>query len=437
MSFADPMTIAILGIAGMFVLIALHVPLGVAMGVAGVAGFAMIGGTKAALTLLASETAGSFSSLDLATIPLFVLMGGFASAAGLSEDLYRIAYALLGHRRGGLAMATIGGCAGFGAVCGSSVATTATFGKVSLQPMLARGYDPGFAAGTIAAGGTLGILVPPSVIMVIYAVLAQELIISLYIAAIVPSVLAVVLHFLTINLYTRLYPNSAPRGPRLRWAERWVILQESWAVLVLIAIVLGGMSFGIFSATEAAAVGAVVAFLFAAGRRKLTRDTMQQALIETASTTAMIYVIIVGAALFGYFIEITQAPQLMARAVGESGLPIAIVMMLLMMIYLFLGAIFDEVAVMVITLPFVLPIIKSWGYDPIWWGVINVVVVELGMIIPPIGMNVFVIYSLGKTIPLKRIYAGVTPYIASNVVRLGLLLAFPVLSVGLLHWLNG
>lgn len=437
MSFADPMTIAILGIAGMFVLIALHVPLGVAMGVAGVAGFAMIGGTKAALTLLASETAGSFSSLDLATIPLFVLMGGFASAAGLSEDLYRIAYALLGHRRGGLAMATIGGCAGFGAVCGSSVATTATFGKVSLQPMLARGYDPGFAAGTIAAGGTLGILVPPSVIMVIYAVLAQELIISLYIAAIVPSVLAVVLHFLTINLYTRLYPNSAPRGPRLRWAERWVILQESWAVLVLIAIVLGGMSFGIFSATEAAAVGAVVAFLFAAGRRKLTRDTMQQALIETASTTAMIYVIIVGAALFGYFIEITQAPQLMARAVGESGLPIAIVMMLLMMIYLFLGAIFDEVAVMVITLPFVLPIIKSWGYDPIWWGVINVVVVELGMIIPPIGMNVFVIYSLGKTIPLKRIYAGVTPYIASNVVRLGLLLAFPVLSVGLLHWLKG
>jgi len=437
MSFADPMTIAILGIAGMFLLIALHVPLGVAMGVAGVAGFALIGGPKAALTLLASETAGSFSSLDLATIPLFVLMGGFASAAGLSEDLYRIAYALLGHRRGGLAMATVGGCAGFGAVCGSSVATTATFGKVSLQPMLARGYDPGFAAGTIAAGGTLGILVPPSVIMVIYAVLAQELIISLYIAAIVPSLLAVTLHFLTINLYTRLHPDSAPCGPRLSWAERWVILRESWAVLLLVAIVMGGMSFGVFSATEAAAVGAVVAFLFAAGRRKLTRQALQQSLIETASTTAMIYVIIVGAALFGYFIEITQAPQLMARAVSESGLPIGIIMVLLMAIYLFLGAVFDEVAVMVITLPFVLPIIKSWGYDPIWWGVINVVVVELGMIIPPIGMNVFVIYSLGKTIPLKRIYAGVTPYIASNVVRLGLLLAFPILSVGLLHWLKG
>lgn len=434
---ADPITLAVLGIIGMFVLIAMHVPLGIAMGVAGLAGFSMMGGPKAALSLLASETAGTFSSLELATIPLFVLMGGFASAAGLSEDLYRIAYALLGHRRGGLAMATVAGCAGFGAVCGSSVATTATFGKVSLNPMLSRGYEPGFAAGAIAAGGTLGILVPPSVIMVIYAVLAQELIISLYVAAIVPSILAVALHFLTVNLYTTWKPEVAPRGERMGWGERLVVVRQSWAVVLLIGVVLGGISFGIFSATEAAAVGAVIAFLFAVARRALNRQVLTATLAETASTTAMIYVIIVGAALFGYFIEITQAPQTLARTVANSGLPIPMIMFLLMLVYLFLGAVFDEVAVMVITLPFVLPIIKAWGYDPIWWGIINVVVVELGMIIPPIGMNVFVIYSIAKTIPLWRIYVGVAPFIVSNIIRLILLLSFPVLSLGLLKFLKG
>ena len=437
MAFSDPIAIAIFGIVGMFVLIALHVPLGISMGIAGLVGFSMIGGMPAELSLLASETSSSFSSLELATIPLFILMCGFVGAAGLSEDLYRISYAMIGHRRGGLAMATIGGCAGFGAVCGSSVATTATFGKVSLGPMLSRGYSPGFACGTIAAGGTLGILVPPSVIMVIYAVIAQELIISLYIAAIVPALLAVTLHFIAINIHTRIYPDIAPRGPKMSWDERLKVLRESWAVVLLIAVVLGGISFGVFSATEAAAVGAVMAFMFAIARKRLSMQLLRETLSESASTTAMIYVINVGAALFGYFIEVTQAPQTLARLVSNSGLPIAIVMLLLMFVYLFLGAVFDEVAVMVITLPFVLPIIKAWGYDPVWWGIINVVVVELGMIIPPIGMNVFVIYAIAKTVPLRQIYAGVTPYIVSNVVRLILLLTFPVLSLGLLKLLKG
>jgi tripartite ATP-independent transporter DctM subunit len=429
--------LAFAGLAGMFALIALHVPLGVAMGVAGLVGFGLLAGAGPALSLLASETAGSFSSLDLATIPLFVLMGGFASAAGLSEDLYRVAYALVGHRRGGLAMATVAGSAGFGAICGSSVATTATFGKVALPSMLSRRYAPGFATGTIAAGGTLGILVPPSVIMVIYAVLAQELIITLYVAAIVPALLALALHMAAIAVHVRLAPDAGPAGPRMPWAERWRVVRGGWAVVAIIAIVLGGISFGVFTATEAAAVGAVLAFAVALLRRSLDRRVLAVTLMDTAATTAMIYVIIVGAALFGYFVAVTQAPQAMIAAIGESGLPVAVILAIMMIMYLLLGAVFDEVAAMVITLPFVLPLIKSWGYDPVWWGIVNVVIVELGMILPPIGMNVFVIHSLARKVPLSAIYRGVTPYVLSNLARLALLVAFPALSLWLPALLKG
>ncbi|MSQ53235.1 MAG: TRAP transporter large permease [Betaproteobacteria bacterium] len=433
----EPVTVVLLGLVGMFVLILLHVPLGVAMGIAGVVGFGVLASFKPAFTLLASETASSFSSSDLATIPLFIMMGGFASAAGLSEDLYRMAYALVGHRRGGLAMATIGGCAGFGAVCGSSIATTATFGRVALPPMQARGYAPGFATGTVAAGGTLGILVPPSIIMVIYAVLAEQLIITLYIAAIVPSILAVALHFAAIAIYTRIRPNDAPAGERMLFKERVREFARGWAVLTLILIVLGGISFGIFTAVEGAAVGAALAFIFALLRRSLDKNTFKQTLIDVASTTAMIYVIIIGASLFGYFVAISKAPQEIIGAISGAGLSMPMVLFLLMVMYLLLGAVFDEVAAMVITLPFVLPLIKSWGFDPVWWGIINVVIIELGMLIPPIGMNVFVIHGIAPQVPLIAIYRGVTPYIASNLLRLAILLAFPALCLWLPAYLKG
>jgi C4-dicarboxylate transporter DctM subunit len=427
----DPVTVVLLGLAGMFVLILLHVPLGVAMGLAGVVGFGALASFKPAFTLLASETASAFSSSDLATIPLFIMMGGFASAAGLSEDLYRMAYAILGHRRGGLAMATIGGCAGFGAVCGSSIATTATFGRVALPPMLARGYAPGFATGTVAAGGTLGILVPPSIIMVIYAVLAEQLIITLYVAAIVPSILAILLHFAAIAAYTRARPNDAPAGDLMPWAERVRELARGWAVLLLILIVLGGISFGVFTAVEGAAVGAALAFMFALLRRSLDAETFKQTLIDVASTTAMIYVIIIGASLFGYFVAISHAPEEIIKVITGAGLSIPVILFLLMVMYLVLGAVFDEVAAMVITLPFVLPLIKSWGFDPVWWGVINVVIIELGMLIPPIGMNVFVIHGIAPQVPLAAIYRGVMPYVVSNLLRLGILLSFPALCLWL------
>ena len=433
----SPVTLTVCGLAATFVLIALHVPVGVAMGIAGVVGFGLLAGFGPALAMIASETSNNLASLDLATIPLFVLMGAFAGLAGLSEDLYRLAYAVVGHRRGGLAMATIGGCAGFGAVCGSSVATAATFGKASLPSMLSRGYAPGFAAGTVASGGTLGILIPPSSIMVIYAVLAQELIITLYIAALVPALIAVALHLTTIALYTRWRPADAPTGPKASGAERWRAVRESWQVIVLAVTVIGGMAAGVFTATESAAVGAVMAFVFAALRRSLTWPALKGALAGTASTAAMIYVLIIGASLFGYFAAVTQAPQALVAAVQASGIPVPVAVALLMLMFIVAGAVFDEVAAMVVTMPFVLPLVTSWGFDPVWWGVINVVIIELGMLIPPLGMNVFVVKGVAPQIPLGAIYRGVAPYVASNFARLALLLSFPALTLWLPAALKG
>ncbi len=433
----DPVALTLLGLLATFALIALHVPVGVALGMAGVVGFGLLAGFDPALAMIASETSTNLSSLDLATIPLFVLMGSFASVAGLSEDLYRLAYALVGHRRGGLAMATIGGCAGFGAVCGSSVATAATFGKASLPSMISRGYSPGFAAGTVASGGTLGILIPPSSIMVIYAVLAQELIIKLYIAALVPSLIALVFHLCAIAVYTRLRPQDAPIGPRATAAERWQAIRMSCPVVFLAATVIGGMAAGVFTATESAAVGAVLAFGFAVWRRAITRQSLRQALMSTAGTSGMIYVLIIGASLFGYFAAITQAPQAMVEAVKTSGIPVWAAVMALMAMFIVAGAVFDEVAAMVISMPFVLPLIISWGFDPIWWGLINVVIIEIGMLAPPLGMNVFVVKGIAPTIPLADIYRGVMPYLISNILRLSVLLMFPALTLWLPQVLKG
>lgn len=429
---SDPVTLTIIGLAATFALVLLHVPIGIAMGVAGVGGFALLAGWPPALAMMASEAANTFSSLDLLTIPLFVLMGAFANVAGLSEDLYRLAYALFGHKRGGLAMATIGGCAGFGAVCGSSVATAATFGKASLPSMLRRGYDPGFAAGTVASGGTLGILIPPSSVIVIYAVLAQELIVTMYVAALLPAAIAIVFYFTAIHLYTRWRPGHAPVGEKASMAERLQAAGQSWQVILLAIAVVGGMAFGVFTATEAAAVGATLAFMFAAFRRTLTLAGIRQVMTGTAATSAMIYVLIIGASLFGYFAAITQAPQALITAVHDSKIPVWLALSIIVVMFIIAGAFFDEMAAMVIAMPFVLPLVISWGFDPVWWGVINVVLIEIGMLAPPLGMNVFVVYGVAnKRIPLTGIYRGVTPYLLANFLRLGVLLAFPILALWL------
>ena len=315
----DPILIVLLGIGAMFVLIALHVPVGISMMVIGVGGYAVLVGVRPALSTLVSETAGNIENPGLAVIPLFLLMGSFATAGGLSAEIYRLANAFLGHRKGGLAFATMGGCGIFGAVCGSSTATAATFGRVALPEMLKRGYAPHFAAGTIAAGGTLGALVPPSVIMIIYAVVTRENILDLFAAAVVPAVLAVLFHFAAIRIYLMRYPDAAPPGERFSWRERWQATKGAWAVLILLIAVIGGIYGGVLTVDEAAAAGAMLALGFALVRRRLTWRRFFDALIESAAATAMIYIIIFGASVFAYFITWHRCPRRSPN--GSAGWP--------------------------------------------------------------------------------------------------------------------
>ncbi|MEE8396592.1 MAG: TRAP transporter large permease [bacterium] len=427
----DPIVLASLGLVGMFVLILLHIPIGIAMAMAGLVGFGFLGGFGPAASLLGTEPISVISNLDLAVIPLFLLMGSFAGVSGLSSDIYRLAYALLGHRRGGLALATIGGCAAFGAVCGSSLATTATMGRVALPEMLKRGYEPTLATGAIAAGGTLGMLIPPSVIMVIYAYLAEQFVITLFIAAIIPGAIAVALHFLTIGVVVRLNPAAGPAGDRLPWPERWQVARESWGVVLLLVAVIGGIYGGVFTVTEAASLGAGLAFLFTVARGRLNMAAFWQVLKETASNTAMIYLIIAGASILTYFITATKMPDALVTAIIAMELPPLVVILTLMVVYLILGSIFDTVAAMVITMPFVFPLVTGLGYDPIWWGIVLVMVIEVGMITPPIGLNVFVLFGVAENIPLKTIFTGIVPFLIADLVRITIIILFPILALWL------
>ncbi len=427
----DPILIAAVGLLGMFVLIALHIPIGVAMAMAGLVGFGVLGGWKPAASLFATEPVSVFSSVDLAVIPLFLLMGSFAGVSGLSADIYRLAYAFLGHRRGGLAMATIGGCAGFGAVCGSSVATAATMGRVALPEMLKRGYSPTLATGSIAAGGTLGMLIPPSVIMVIYAYLTEQFVITLFIAALIPALIAVLAHFITIGILVKRNPEIGPAGGRLSWAERAGVLKESWGVLLLLGAVIGGIYGGVFTVTEAASLGAGLAFAFTVVRGKLTMASFWEVLKDTASNSAMIYLIIAGASIFSHFITISKMPDALVAAITAMALPPLAVIFVLMVVFLILGSIFDTVAAMVITMPFIFPLIINLGYHPIWWGIVLVMVIEVGMITPPIGMNVFVIFGVADGIPLKTIFKGILPFFYADLLRITLIILFPALTLWL------
>ena len=427
----DPILLASLGLAGMFAIILLGVPIGVAMALAGIVGFTYLSNFGAALSLLATEPATQLASADLAVIPLFLLMGSFAAASGLSGDIYRIAFALLGHRRGGLAIATVSGCAAFGSICGSSVATAATMGRIALPEMLRRGYAPSLATGSVAAGGTLGILIPPSNIMVIYAYLTEQVVITLFVAALLPSVIAVALDFIAINLYVRANPGTAPPGPRMPWPERLRVIRDGWGVGLLMLLIIGGIYGGIFTVQEAAAFGAGFAFLFTVFRGKLSIAVLRQVMVDTASSTAMIYVILAGASIFSYFIAATKMPvQLVGMIQGLDLAPIVIVFAIIV-VYLILGMIFDEVAALLITLPFVFPLIVHLGYHPVWWGIVNVMVIEVGLIAPPIGLNVFVIQGMARDIPINVIYRGIMPILWADLVRIALIVVFP----GIVMWL--
>jgi C4-dicarboxylate transporter, DctM subunit len=433
----SPLATGALGLGALLALILAHVPIGFAMMIVGVVGVALQTNWAAALTLLANEPVAVLSNIELATVPLFLLMGTFATMAGFSQEIYAAAAAFFGHRRGGLAYATIGGSAAFGVMCGSSTATAATFTKIALPEMLSRGYSPAFSAGTIAAGGTLKSLIPPSIVMVLYCIATKTFIFDLFLAAIIPALLAIALNLAAIAVVVRINPSAGKTLERASWTDRWQALRKAAPVLVLIIGVFAGLYSGVFTVNEAASVAAVLSFLCALLRRRMTWNSFFTGVREAASATGMLYIILIGAFVFSYFVTIARIPEALATAIEALALPPIAIVAIILLAYLVLGAIFDEISAMLITLPFILPIILKLGYDAVWWGVLNVVVIELGMIIPPIGVIVFLLHGLAPQIPIRTIYRGVTPFIIADLVLLTILAAVPAISLWLPAWLSG
>ena len=430
----SPILVLLAGIAIMLGLIAIHVPVGVSMALSGLVLFAMLADWHAALGTISVEVASAFNNADLVTIPLFLLMGSLAAKAGISSDIYTLASKWIGHRRGGLAMATVAGCAGFGALCGSSVATAATMGRVALPEMLKRGYAPGLATGSIASGGTLGILIPPSIVMVIYAVLTEQFVLDLFVAGILPGLLATVLYCLAVVFVTWRDPKSGPAFDPVPWPQRWRAVLDAWRAYVVIVVVVVGLYAGVFSVAEAASMGVLLTLGFFLSRRpaKQWKSDFVEVALETAQNTAMIFLMVIGAALFSYFLTLTEAPRALVKHVQDAQLGPYTVLLILMGMYLFLGAVFDTIAAMILTTPFVFPLVMGFGFDPIWWGIMMVMVIEIGMITPPIGMNVFVMGGIAKHIPLSTIFRGIVPFFWADMVRLCLVGAFPVIALYLL-----
>ncbi len=427
----DRDAVALLGFIGMFVLMALRVPIGIAMGIVGVLGFGVLSGVAPALNLLGNVPMSVLTDYNLAVIPMFILMGAFASHSGMSRELFDAGRAWLGHLRGGLAYAAIAACAGFAAINGSSVATAATMSQVALPEMRRAGYHAGLSAGLIAAGGTLGIMIPPSTIFVLYGVMTEVDIGKLFAAGVVPGLLAVVMYFVLIAWLTRRYPHALPVGETHTWAERWSTLRGLWAVILLFGFVLGGIYGGLFTVQEAAGVGATGTLVIGILRGRLRWPQIRAALIDALRVSSAIMVIVVGAFLFGYFLTITQFTQkavefLVGLPIGPYG-----VLALVMVGYFILGAVMDELAMILLTVPIVFPAMMQLGFDPVWFGVIVVMAVTFGMVCPPVGMNVFVINSIARDIGLVKIYRGTMPFIAMDLVRLVLLCVFP----GIALWL--
>jgi C4-dicarboxylate transporter DctM subunit len=423
--------IGVAGIVALFVLVVLHVPLAFAMIVVGIVAFALQTDWGPALTFLASEPSQVLGSTDIAAVPLFLLMGTFVNVSGFSKDLYTAAAALLGHRRGGLAYATIGGSAAFGAICGSSPATVATFTRVSLPEMLKRNYSPSFSGATIAAGGALKALIPPSLSMILYCVVARTYIFDIFIAAIVPALITIAFNIIAIALVVRWNTELAPTSERVPSEETLSACVRAAPAVLLIGIIFVGLYSGIFTVNEAASVAAVVSLVFALVRRTITPKNFVEGLRDTAVIAGMIYFVLIGSSVFTYFINLAKIPEQLIVFLSSVSLPPMGIIVLMLGAYLVLGAVFDELAAMIVTLPFVLPIIVHFGYDPIWWGIINVIIVELGLVIPPIGLVILIINAMRPDIPLQKLYRSITPFVLADIAVLALLTPFPQLALWL------
>ncbi len=427
----DQVSLAALVTIAMFLAIFFGVPIGIAMGMFGMIGFAALTAMGPALSLLGVEFISALGSNTLSVIPLFLLMAGFAVIAELPRDLYRLATALLGHRPGGLAIATICGCAGFGSVCGSSIATVATFARISVPEMRARGYSLGLAGGTVAAGGTLGSLIPPAVIMIVYANLVEISVLEMFKAAIIPGLLAVLLYCVAIIVYVRLTGDGAAVEARASWRDRWLALRSAWRTVLLLVVMIGGMYGGLFTVNEAASFGMILTLAFCWTSGRLTYAGAIDSLKNAMVNTAMIYTVVVGAGVLGYFYTLTGAPAEVIKAISGLGLEKYQTIFLLIVFFVIAGAIFDEVAVMLLTMPFVIPIIQGFGGDLVWWGVVNITVIGIGLLAPPMGMNVIFLKVIIGGSSYREIYRGVTPFLAADLVRLALVAGFPALSLWL------
>ncbi|WBU56664.1 TRAP transporter large permease [Paracoccus sediminicola] len=430
------------GFAVLLALMAVRVPIAVAMLTTGIGGYWLVNGTVPMLAYLKTNTFYQFSSYSLSVIPLFVLMGEFATHAGMSRALYRAAAAFLGQRRGGLAMATIGGSAAFGAICGSSLATAATMGQVALPEMRRYGYSGALSTGSVAAGGTLGILIPPSVILVLYALMTEQNIGKMFVAAMVPGVLAALGYMLAIAWFVRRNPQAGPAAEPASRAEKLGAIRETWSIGLIFLLVIVGMYRGWFTPTEAAAIGAFGTFVLAVLHGGLRLNGLMDCLQGTARTTAMIFLILLGAEMFNAFLSATQTPMLAANAIVESGLSPMLVLLAILLLYMLMGCVMDSMSMLLLTIPIFYPIIAGLDFGMtreetlIWFGILAVVVVEVGLITPPVGMNVFVINGMARDVPMMESFRGVLPFLISDFIRIAVLVMVPGISLMLVRLLG-
>lgn len=434
--------IALSAIGVLLGLLALRIPVGVAMLLVGMGGYAMIAGLLPLLNYAKSAPYYRFSTYDLSVVPMFLLMSQFATKAGLSTALFKSANAYLGHRKGGVAMAAVGGCAGFGAICGSSLATAATMAQVALPELKRFNYSGALATGALAAGGTLGILIPPSVALVIFAIAVEANIVTMFQAAFIPGLLAAAGYLFTIAIYVRIRPEAGPVGPKASKAERRHAMIETWPVILIFAVVIGGIYLGVFTPTEGAAFGALGTGIIAVWRGGLNWQSFLDCLKATASSTAMIFLILLGADFFNAFLGLSRMPMELAQVIGESGLTPMLILIIMLVIYLLLGCVMDSLAMILLTVPIFWPIMAGLDFGmpeddlKMWFGIIVLIVVEVGLITPPVGLNVFVINSMSGSVKLKETFIGVLPFLASDFIRVVLLIAFPALTLWLPHLLQ-
>jgi C4-dicarboxylate transporter DctM subunit len=436
----DPIWLAGASFPVLLVLIFLRVPIGLSMLVVGLVGSWQVYGSAAPLLNQMKTLAYSqFSSHSLSIVPLFLLMGQFATLGGMSQALFKAAEAFIGHRKGGVGMAAIGACAGFGAICGSSLATAATMGQVALPELKRAGYAGSLSAGALAAGGTLGILIPPSIVLVIYAILAEQNIAKLFAAAFIPGILAALGYMAVINIVVRINPKLAGSVPPMPWPERIQALGAVWPVLLIFVVVVGGIYSGLFTPTEGAAVGAVATGVLAWLRGGLSRKRLQEAFESTAGGTAMVFMIVLGAAAYNSFLALSQLPQELAGWVGAQGFSPYMVLWAILVFYLIFGCVMDSLSMILLTIPIFFPMVSGldFGLTPeetaIWFGILVLIVVEVGLITPPVGMNLFVIQSMAPDISIRDTYRGVWPFVVSDLLRVVILVMFPAITLFVLR----